>query len=47
MAMTDLAPAADNLCALIAAVPDSDLGRPTPYAAACPLAPTQPPLTLM
>jgi uncharacterized protein (TIGR03086 family) len=30
MAMTDLGPAADNLCALIAAVPDSDLGRPTP-----------------
>jgi uncharacterized protein (TIGR03086 family) len=30
MAMTDLGPAADTLCALIAAVPDSDLGHPTP-----------------
>ena len=30
MAMTDLGPAADTLCALIAAVPDSDLTRPTP-----------------
>jgi uncharacterized protein (TIGR03086 family) len=30
MTMTDLGPAADHLCALIEAVPDSDLGRPTP-----------------
>jgi uncharacterized protein (TIGR03083 family) len=30
MTMTDLGPAADTLCALIAAVADSDLGRPTP-----------------
>lgn len=30
MTMTDLGPAADTLCTLIAAVPDSDLGRPTP-----------------
>jgi uncharacterized protein (TIGR03086 family) len=30
MAMTELGLAADNLCALIAAVPDGDLGRPTP-----------------
>ena len=28
--MTDLGPAADILCGLVAAVPDSDLGRPTP-----------------
>ena len=30
MTMTDLGPAADHLCALIEAVPDRDLGRPTP-----------------
>jgi uncharacterized protein (TIGR03086 family) len=30
MTMTDLGPAADRLCALIEAVPDRDLGRPTP-----------------
>lgn len=30
MAMTDLGPAADTLGALITAVPDRDLGRPTP-----------------
>ncbi len=30
MTMTDLGPAADRLCELIEAVPDRDLGRPTP-----------------
>ena len=30
MTMTDLGPAADRLCALIDAVSDRDLGRPTP-----------------
>ena len=30
MTMTDLGPAAGHLCALIEAVPDGDLGRPTP-----------------
>ena len=30
MPMTDLGPAAENLCALIEAVPEDDLGRPTP-----------------
>jgi len=32
MPITDVRPAADHLCALIEAVPDSDLGRPTPCA---------------
>ena len=30
MTMTDLGPASDRLCALIEAVRDRDLGRPTP-----------------
>jgi uncharacterized protein (TIGR03086 family) len=30
MAMTDLAPATDRLCALLETVSDGDLGRPTP-----------------
>jgi hypothetical protein len=30
MTMTDLGPSAGHLCALIEAVPDGDLGRPTP-----------------
>lgn len=32
MTMTDLGPATERLCALIAAVPAADLGRPTPCA---------------